>query len=88
MDYSGYPAEANKYRGKPDYSGSLDEIVRYSIEKAFTEMIPLDECHGKPKEMFRSSHEYFIKCPVCSMHTKYHRHLYEAKQAWNRGERI
>jgi len=70
--------------GRPDYHGSKDEIVRYSIEDRFTDSIQTYECCGEmPKEMFRSCHEYFIKCLVCGRKTKMFRHLYEAKQAWN-----
>ena len=71
---------------KPDYLGSQDEIVRYSIENRFTLMIPLQKCCGRdPEECFKSSHEYFVRCPICKSHTDCYRHLYEAKQAWNLG---
>ena len=67
--------------------GSKDEIVRYSIEHRFTEQIPLDECCGTiPTELFVSCKEYFIRCRFCGKQTKIHKHLYEARQAWNRGE--
>lgn len=75
------------YFGKPDYHGSNDEIIRYSIENRFTNAIQMFKCCDEvPKEMFRSCHEYFVKCPVCGRRTKMFKHLYEAKQAWNRGE--
>lgn len=75
------------YNGKPNYNGSRDECVRFTIEARFTEMIGLDECcESEPKPYCRSCHEYFVECPVCKKRTKYYKHLYEAKQAWNRGE--
>jgi hypothetical protein len=74
--------------GKPDYHGSKDEIVRYDIEFRFENSIRLYkcECGSSPKEMFKSCHEYFVKCPSCSKQTKMFKHCYEAKQAWNKGE--
>lgn len=78
---------STRYHGKPDYGDSKDEIVRGSSEHYFTLNIPLANCHGEPVEMFRSSKEYFVRCPICNTRTRYFGHLYEAKQAWNRGER-
>ena len=76
------------FSGKPDYKGSRDEIVRLTIENCFTMAIALKKCCGvKPDEMFRSTTEYFVKCPECGKSTKMYKHLYEAKQAWNREER-
>ena len=73
--------------GDPDYEGSRDEIVRYSIENRYTNRINLIRCCSvDPAEMFRSSTEYFVRCKQCGKQTKTFRHLYEAKQAWNRGE--
>ena len=74
---------------KPDYQGSRDEIVRDSIEDRFTEQIHLFACScgESPIEMFRSCHEYFVRCPKCKTQTKMYKHLYEAKQAWNKGEK-
>ena len=72
---------------KPDYQGKRDEIVRYSIEREFTAKIKLKECSFckiPPKEMFRSCREYFVLCPKCSKRTVMLKHLYEAKQEWNR----
>ena len=67
--------------------GSKDEIVRYSIENRFTNSINLIRCCSvDPEEMFRSSTEYFVRCKQCGKQTKTFRYLYEAKQAWNRGE--
>lgn len=37
---------------------------------------------------FYGCREYFVKCNVCERKTKLHRHAYEAKQAWNEGERM
>lgn len=72
--------------GAPDYD-SKDEIVRYSIENRFTNSINLIRCCSMdPREMFRSSTEYFVRCKQCGKQTKTFKHLYEAKQAWNRGE--
>ena len=72
---------------KPNYGESRDEIVRAHIEYEFQKMVPLSTCCGKtPQEMFRSCHEYFVKCSICGRRTKYFRHLYEAKQAWNKEE--
>ena len=72
------------YSGDPNYQGSKDEIVRYSIEAEFERMISLDDCcQTEPAEMFRSCHEYFVKCPVCGKRTKMYGHMYKAKQAWN-----
>ena len=69
---------------RPDYKGSRDEIVRMDIEAAFTRSIQLKKCcEEKPKELFRSNHDYFIKCQKCGRQTRKYRHLYEAKQAWN-----
>ena len=85
-DYLGEISE-HKYYGDPDYGGALDEILRMDIENKFELEIPLDECHGEPKKMFRSCREYFIICPVCGKRTQYWKHLYQAMQAWNRGER-
>lgn len=80
-------SEKYKFYGKPNYMGITDEIYRYSIELDFERKIPLDKCcNKKPTEMFRSCHEYFIKCKVCGKMTKMFRHMYEAKQAWNRKE--
>ena len=71
----------------PDYKGSGDEIIRAHIESQFEEMIILNECCGqKPLEYFKSCKEYFIKCPICQRRTRYFKHLYQAKQAWNKGE--
>lgn len=75
--------------GAPDYEGSRDEIVRYSIENRFTNSINLIRCcNVDPQELFRSSTEYFVRCKQCGKQTKTFKHLYEAKQAWNRGEVI
>ena len=72
---------------EPNYQGSRDEIVRLHIENDFQQRIPLIECCGlHPQEKFKSCHEYFIICPVCGKHTKCYRHLYQAKQAWNKEE--
>lgn len=74
---------------KPDYRGSRNEIIRLSIERDFERSIQLLPCTCKhdPISMFRSSTEYFVKCPGCGSKTKMYRHTYEAKQAWNRGIR-
>lgn len=76
------------YHGEPDYHGSHDEIVRMSIEDRFTGNINLFkcECGSEPIEMFKSCHDYFVKCPTCRRQTKMFRFLYKAKQAWNKGE--
>ena len=72
-------------KDKPDYQGSRDEVVRYSIENRYTMNIRLKKCCGvQPKEMFRSYTEYFVKCPKCGRQTKMFKHLYEAKHKWNR----
>ena len=74
-------------KGKPDYNGATDEITRLDIERKFTNAIKLNRCcQSRPHEMFKSCREYYIMCPACRKITKAHRHLYEAKQAWNRGE--
>lgn len=73
--------------GKPDYHGSRDEIVRYSIEKRYTTRIRTKKCCGiKPKEWFKSDSEWYLKCEECGRKTKDYKHLYEAKHAWNRDE--
>ena len=75
--------------GKPDYKGSRDEIVRLHIESEFERKITKRLCCGsQPWEMFKSCHDYFIKCGHCGVRTKTYRHLYQAKQAWNREEII
>lgn len=73
--------------GKPDYRGSRDEIVRADIENKFTRSITLLSCCGNaPKEYFVSCTDYYVRCPKCKKRTRTYRHLYEAKQAWNRKE--
>lgn len=73
--------------GMPDFHGSRDEIVRYSIEQDFENRITLIGCcHKRPVEMFKSSSEYFVRCKECGKQTRTYKHMYEAKQAWNRGE--
>lgn len=80
--------KSNRYHGKPDYGNNKDEIVRLCIEDKFERAITLYKCcNVEPKGMFRSCKEYFVRCPICNTRTRYFRHLYEAKQAWNRGER-
>ena len=71
---------------KPDYHGARDEITRSHIESAFTEKIKLKACvcGVVPHEMFRSDTAHFVGCPRCRRQTKEYRHLYEAKQAWNK----
>ena len=71
---------------KPDYHGVRDEIIRLHIEKAFTEKIELKACvcGVVPHEKFWSDTAYFVGCPRCRRQTKEYRHLYEAKQAWNK----
>lgn len=74
-------------KGDPDYKGSLDEITRLSIELDFENTITLNPCcEVTPEKMFKSCHDYFVKCPVCGSRTKYHPKMYKAMQAWNRGE--
>lgn len=74
--------------GKPDYQGHKDECVRHTIENCFTMAISLKKCcKAIPGERFRSSTEFFVVCPKCGKATKMYKHLYEAKQAWNREER-
>ena len=75
---------------KPDYHGATDEITRYSIELDFENKINLQQCPccgEKPQEYFKSCHDYFVRCDHCGKKTKMFRHAYEAKQAWNRGEK-
>ena len=75
------------FSGKPDYQGHKDECARYTIENCFTMAISLKKCcKAILKEMFRSSTEFFVVCPKCGKATKMYKHLYEAKQAWNREE--
>lgn len=75
-----------RYRGDPAFT-SKDEIIRYSEEHSFENLIDLDYCCGvEPERWFQSCHDYFIKCPVCKKRTKMHKHLYQSMQAWNRGE--
>jgi hypothetical protein len=75
-----------RYRGKPAYS-SKDEIIRATEESYFENLIDLDYCCGvEPGRWTRSCKEYFLICPVCKKQTKTYRHLYQAMQAWNRGE--
>ncbi len=71
---------------KPNYNGIRDEIIRLHIEREFEEKNVLQrcECGKKPVTKFRSCKEYFVVCE-CGIKTKYYRHLYEAKQAWNSG---
>lgn len=72
---------------KPAYGDSLDEIVRAHAELQLEMCICLQKCCGMtPTRMFKSCHEYYVMCPVCRRKTKYHKKLYLAMQAWNRGE--
>lgn len=74
---------------KPDFGNIKDEIIRAHIEHEFEKKIKLKECCGcGPVVKFYGCREYFVKCAVCGKTTKPHRHVYEAKQAWNEGERI
>lgn len=69
---------------RPNYNGTRDEILRYHAEHEIEKNISLRKCCGDvPKQKFRSCKEYFVECPKCKARTKYHRHLYEAMQAWN-----
>ena len=72
---------------RPDFYGERDEIVRLHIETQFEMQIALVKCSCgcDPKPMFKSDKDYFIECHNCSCRTGMYRHLYEAKQAWNRG---
>ena len=74
-------------QSKPDYHGSNDEIVRLDAEHRFERMIILQNCCGDyPGEYFKSCHEYYVRCKHCGKHTKTFGHMYQAMQAWNRGE--
>lgn len=74
-------------RETPEYNGTRDEILRLHIEREFERKIHLKKCdETEPRAMFRSCTEFFIICPVCKKQTKFYKHLYEAKQAWNEGE--
>ena len=72
---------------KPDYQGKTDEILRASIEHDFERQITLANCScgQEPTPKFFSCKDYFIQCNNCGKKTKTYRHLYEAKQAWNKG---
>lgn len=74
------------FAGKPDYKGSMDEIVRYHEENVFENKIHLLECKcgGSPKKMFISCKDYFVECDICKCRTKYRRHMYEAMHEWNK----
>lgn len=79
---------STRYHGKPDYGDNRDEIVRLSIEDKFERAIPLYKCcNTEPKGMFQSCTAYCVRCPICKTQTRFYKHYYEAKQAWNRGER-
>lgn len=73
---------------KPDYGNIKDEILRAHIERQFEKKIRLKKCcKFEPVIRFYGCKEYFVKCNVCGRRTKIHGHIYEAKLAWNRGER-
>lgn len=77
------------YRGDPDYRGFTDEITRYSIEADFEHSIKLkkcQECMVEPEKLFKSCHEYRVKCPKCGRATEHFKKMYQAMQAWNRRE--
>lgn len=74
-----------RFGGKPDYHGETDEIIRLSIETRFELAIEKTKCCGfTPLTKFLGCHEFFVICPTCGRRTKYYKHAYEAKQAWNR----
>lgn len=81
-------ARSKGMKDKPDYGNTRDEIIRATIERKYEKKIRLKKCCGfEPVIKFQSCTEYFVQCQVCRSKTKYYRHIYEAKQAWNRGER-
>lgn len=84
------PQEPNHdCQGDPDYHGAMDEITRYSIENDFELSIKLTkcpECLKEPEKLFKSCHEYWLECPKCGRATERFKKMYQAMQAWNRGE--
>lgn len=73
--------------GDPDYHGVLDEIRRLTIENDFERSIKLFNCKcgKKPERLFKSCHEYFVRCPKCGRETEHLPKMYKAMQAWNNG---
>jgi hypothetical protein len=72
---------------EPNYVGVRDEILRLHEERKLENALQLVDCCGKkPLPMFRSCNDYFIRCPECGKHTTTKHRLYQAMQAWNKGE--
>lgn len=73
---------------EPEYNGR-DEILCYDAEIKLEQKIHLLPCCGcEPVTSFRSCKEYCVRCLICGRHTAYKKHVYQAMQAWNKGEVI